>query len=210
MLTSWGIEYCDQSIKQRAHFGVFSNLASSSGTLHFRNLVFAPLSEEIVFRGLMVAVMVSEVAAGGEGGVGQICALVPAWFALAHVHHLLEKILVQHHPVTSALLSTLVQITYTSIFGVIATYLHLRTGSLAAPITSHVVCNFVGLPDVGFLVPPGQNNSVYISYMHQYRILLVVMHALGLVLFFAAIGPATQSMASASVFWKVLEARRAY
>lgn len=176
-------------------------------TLHFRNLVFAPVSEEIVFRGLLVAVMACDIANGKGGGVGYICTTVPAWFALAHVHHLLEKILVQNQPVATALVSTLVQITYTSIFGAIATFLHLRTGSLAAPITSHIVCNFMGLPDMGFLIPSGQQNSTSLSYLYQYRHLIIVAHGLGLVAFICAITPFTSSLADSSVFWKIIEVK---
>ena len=36
---------------------------------------------------------------------------------------------------------------YTTAFGAYATWLFIRTGSLAAPVAVHVLCNAVGLPD---------------------------------------------------------------
>ena len=52
------------------------------------------------------------------------------------------------------MLSTLMQAIYTYIFGVIAGLLFMRTNSVVAPIVSHIICNIVGLPDIGFLFPP--------------------------------------------------------
>jgi membrane protease YdiL (CAAX protease family) len=112
-----------------------------------------------------------------------VALVTPAWFAVAHVHHLLEKLFVLKMPLTSALLSTAIQLTYTSIFGLIASYLFVATGNIASPIVSHMVCNFIGLPDLGFLSPPRTQNSSNLSYLHPWRYVLLFLHALGLGLF---------------------------
>lgn len=36
---------------------------------------------------------------------------------------------------------------YTTAFGAYATWLFIRTGSLAAPVAVHMLCNAVGFPD---------------------------------------------------------------
>ena len=44
-------------------------------------------------------------------------------------------------------LSKAIQFAYTCIFGWYANFLHLRTGNLLAPLTAHVFCNIMGLPN---------------------------------------------------------------
>jgi len=163
-------------------------LASCSSIILFRNLIFAPVTEEVVFRGLLInGILTSRSALAGTSLdstiIPVVCCLAPAWFAVAHVHHLLEKIVVMKMSVASAVVSTLVQMTYTSIFGAIASYLLLKTGNIISPITSHMICNFVGLPDLGFMTPPSSGNASELSYLYPYRYLLLTLHALGLVLF---------------------------
>ena len=147
----------------------------------WRNLLFAPITEEIVFRALMIPPLSSVYyfnydrtpliqkfgSLKPEGfaltpprtlpfltlSPWKIILTCPMFFALAHLHHCYEKI--RHgERISRALTSTLIQATYTSIFGVIAALLFMRTNTILAPIVSHVICNFVGLPDVGFLAPP--------------------------------------------------------
>ena len=120
---------------------------------------------------------------GYQACLTNVALVTPAWFAVAHVHHLLEKLFVSKIPLTSALLSTAIQLTYTSIFGLIASYLFVTTGNIASPIVSHMVCNFFGLPDLGFLSPPRTQNSSNLSYLHPWRFVLLLLHALGLGIF---------------------------
>jgi membrane protease YdiL (CAAX protease family) len=113
----------------------------------------------------------------------RVALLTPAWFALAHVHHLLEKLFVLKSSLSSALISTAVQLTYTSIFGLIASYLYVCTGNIASPIVSHVVCNFIGLPDLGFLTESKSQSPSHLSYLYPHRLPLLCLHALGLIIF---------------------------
>lgn len=45
---------------------------------------------------------------------------------------------------------TVIQLAYTTLFGYHCAFLFLRTGSLYPPLFSHVFCNFMGLPQIGF------------------------------------------------------------
>tara|TARA_B100000780_G_C20902191_1_gene359113 strand:- start:297 stop:656 length:360 start_codon:yes stop_codon:yes gene_type:complete len=117
------------------------------------------------------------------------------WFGIAHLHHLADK-LASGVPIFTALLTLLLQLTYTSIFGYIATYLYLRTGNIFPPIVSHVICNFMGLPDVGF----AQNSLNEMRYMYSYRYVLLALHAGGLVAFYFLVGPLTARFADDSPF----------
>ena len=106
-----------------------------------RNLVVAPIGEELIFRACMVAPMlVGGVSAGG-------CVWkAPLWFGFAHVHHFLERVR-NGTPINEAALGTVFQLTYTTIFGAFATYVLLQTSSLPAAILVHTFCNFMGFPD---------------------------------------------------------------
>ena len=192
------------------------------GWSEFRSLVFAPITEEMVFRAVMVPALYialiaspAAVAAQSTGhatspaadAVGVpytpwavVCA-TPLWFGVAHVHHLIEK-LTSGWSIQNAMIATAVQLTYTSIFGVIATLLFMRTGSIYSAILSHIICNVVQLPDIGFMTSPGQSwNSNSYSCMYNYRYLHLIVHALGLILFSLLLLPMTEVLSLESTYW---------
>ena len=79
----------------------------------------------------------------------RIVLLTPLYFGIAHVHHFYEFTLTHPHtPLLPALLRSLVQFAYTTLFGWFATFVFLRTGSLYAVILTHSFCNWTGLPRV--------------------------------------------------------------
>jgi prenyl protein peptidase len=82
--------------------------------------------------------------------------LTPIIFGLAHVHHFYEFRLTHPRvPATAALVRSAFQFAYTTLFGAYATFLFLRTGSLAAVCAVHAFCNCMGLPQVwGRVEPP--------------------------------------------------------
>lgn len=45
---------------------------------------------------------------------------------------------------------TVIQLTYTTLFGFHCAFLFLRTGSLYPPLFSHMFCNFMGLPQISY------------------------------------------------------------
>jgi hypothetical protein len=45
---------------------------------------------------------------------------------------------------------TVIQLTYTTLFGFHCAFLFLRTGSLYPPLFSHMFCNFMGLPQIAY------------------------------------------------------------
>lgn len=112
------------------------------GWIGWRNYIAGPVTEEIMFRSIIIAVhLLAKVSSG------RIVFLVPLYFGIAHVHHFYEFRLT--HPDTSillALLRSIVQFTYTTIFGWFANFLYLRTGSLPVVIIVHSFCNWCGLP----------------------------------------------------------------
>lgn len=73
--------------------------------------------------------------------------LAPVVFGLAHIHHFYEfRITHPHTPILGAFLRSLLQFTYTTLFGGYATFIYLRTGSLLSVVLVHAFCNWMGFP----------------------------------------------------------------
>jgi prenyl protein peptidase len=77
----------------------------------------------------------------------QIVFLTPLYFGIAHLHHLYEFRIT--HPEVAmfvAVLRSLFQFTYTSLFGFFAAFVYLRTGNVYTCVLAHTFCNWMGLP----------------------------------------------------------------
>eukprot|EP00250_Pteridium_aquilinum_P015329 c22524_g1_i1 orf=530-1516(-) len=115
----------------------------ASDVLAWRNYVLAPLTEEIVFRACMIPILL---CAGFQPVT--IIFLCPLFFGLAHVNHFWELVHLQNCDKKRALLIVGAQLGYTTVFGWYASFLHLRTGNVFAPLAAHVFCNIMGFPDL--------------------------------------------------------------
>ncbi|KAF4580732.1 hypothetical protein EYR38_003018 [Pleurotus pulmonarius] len=130
-----------------------------------RNYVVAPITEEIVFRACVLAVY----NLSGASKTKMIM-LAPLSFGVAHVHHawdIFNRYGRTPAAAKRALLTALFQLSYTTLFGSFVSYLFLRTGSIFPPITAHIFCNVMGLPQLGYEVSkfPKQKRFIYLAYM---------------------------------------------
>jgi prenyl protein peptidase len=101
-----------------------------------------PVTEEILFRSASVPLLLLSGAS-----TTTIVFLTPIVFGLAHVHHFYEfRITHPHTPIVQAVLRSVLQFTYTTLFGGYATFLFLRTGSLLSVVLVHAFCNWIGFP----------------------------------------------------------------
>ncbi|KAG9252755.1 uncharacterized protein F5Z01DRAFT_181641 [Emericellopsis atlantica] len=116
----------------------------------WRNLVAGPITEECLFRSASVPLLL---AAGYS--ISATIFLSPLVFGLAHIHHFYEfrKTNPGVH-VGAAVARSVLQFSYTYLFGVYATFIFLRTGSTLAAIAAHAFCNSMGLPRVWGSVEP--------------------------------------------------------
>lgn len=145
---------------------------------------------------------------------GKIVFISPLYFGIAHIHHYYEFILT--HPdtsITPAILRSVFQFTYTTVFGWFAAFVYLRTGSLPAVIVTHAFCNWCGLPrlwgrvetDEPLLSPAirgkedsdninnspfEENGALGIGWTISYYMLLVA----GAILFYWQLWPLTESV----------------
>jgi len=137
-----------------------------------RNWIVAPITEELVFRSCVLAAMrLSE-----QSTTRNMIFLSPLWFGIAHLHHTFELFDQGGRTVRAlkhALLVCAIQLTYTTVFGWITSFLWLRSGSVLPCITSHVFCNLMGLPT------PGADARI----VPKHEISIWTMHLIGVVAF---------------------------
>ncbi|BFZ54081.1 CAAX prenyl protease [Savitreella phatthalungensis] len=139
---------------------VMGELVSPAG---LRNYVFGPVTEEFVFRGCIGAV---HLLAGVTRP--RVIMLTPLYFGLAHVHKVYERVRTYGlRALPQALVVAAVQLGYTSIFGWLASFLLLRTGSIWPAVAVHAFCNAMGLPRVSGLV----RNSYFHSAIYYVLLL---------------------------------------
>jgi prenyl protein peptidase len=108
----------------------------------YRNFVAGPITEEILFRSVLVPLhLLAKVAPP------KVVLFTPLYFGIAHVHHFYEFTLTHPHtPLAGALLRSVFQFGFTTVFGWLATFVYIRTGSLYSCIFIHILCNWIGLP----------------------------------------------------------------
>ncbi|KAI0307189.1 hypothetical protein B0F90DRAFT_1807853 [Multifurca ochricompacta] len=111
-----------------------------------RNYVVGPISEELVWRSCLICVY----RLAGASNVFTIF-FTPVSFGSAHLHHVWETYNV-HGRTTQALrhaiLLTLFQFAYTTLFGFHSAFLFLRTSSLLPSVSAHIFCNIMGFPQL--------------------------------------------------------------
>jgi len=118
-----------------------------------RNYIFAPISEEVVFRACMLVLIID--------CTHPLLAMLscPLFFGAAHVHHVLEQVRFGVKWKQAILVSSF-QFLYTTIFGAYSAFLFLRTGHVIAPIAVHAFCNTMGFPDFGSVTNMSRGHQV--------------------------------------------------
>ncbi|KAI0353885.1 Abi-domain-containing protein [Trametes cingulata] len=152
-----------------------------------RNYIVAPITEEAVFRACMLAVYHMAGASRAK-----MIFLTPLAFGVAHLHHawdIYNRYGRTSYAVRTAIISTLFQLAYTSLFGFHCAYLFLRTGSLLPPTSAHVFCNIMGFPQYG----------LHVRMFPKRRRLIQLMYIFGVAAYIYTLRAWTQ--ADDSLFW---------
>jgi prenyl protein peptidase len=106
-----------------------------------RNLLCAPVTEEVVFRACVCRVLLSASIVPYT-----VILFSPIFFGVAHIHHIIEAVCFRRHDLRSAIASQSFQMLYTTLFGNLACLLYFSTGSLVSAIVLHTGCNYFGVP----------------------------------------------------------------
>ncbi|KAJ3074314.1 hypothetical protein HDU98_011578 [Podochytrium sp. JEL0797] len=145
----------------------------------WRAIVVAPLTEELCFRACMVHL-------NQHANIDNTTTIfsLPFLFGLAHLHHLREHYIANGRTKEAfheACLICAFQFVYTTLFGWFATYLVVRTGTVWSAVWAHALCNAFGFPDF----------SVFVRRRTPANVAVMCVYVLGLVGFFALLGPLT-------------------
>lgn len=116
------------------YYHVFSNYL-----ITIRTLIVAPFCEELFFRAIIIAILIpfwSNIN----------CILISSiLFSSMHLHnYLIRNLLLNLDDIT--LNESIIQLLFTTLFGIIASLNYLHTGHLITPFLLHSFCNLNGLP----------------------------------------------------------------
>lgn len=107
----------------------------------FRDHLFAPVTEELIYRALILCILQPVVSS-----TWALTVYTPMLFGLAHLHHgwSLYK---QGTSLVTVLFTAAFQFLYTTVFGILANRVYLESGNnLWCAIVTHSTCNLGGFP----------------------------------------------------------------
>jgi len=110
-----------------------------------RNVIVAPLCEELVFRACVCPILL----AGGWSFASTVF-IAPLLFGGAHMHHMLGMMRSRGFGMRESLQNACFQLSYTTVFGCLTGLLFLRTGHTIACILVHAFANVMGFPDLSW------------------------------------------------------------
>mmetsp|Transcript_24013 Transcript_24013/g.77117 ORF Transcript_24013/g.77117 Transcript_24013/m.77117 type:complete len:284 (-) Transcript_24013:2835-3686(-) len=157
-----------------------------------RNLIAAPITEELVFRGAIISVLVE-----GHYPLWFLIWGSPLFFGLAHLHHAIQHVQ-DGYSARQAAITVVFQLVYTTIFGAFAAFLYLRTGHIAAAIAAHSMCNYFGFPCTAWIT--ARRHTV------RDKILLSLFYIAGLIAFAELLFPLTRPKMFRNSIWDALVA----
>ncbi|RKP08885.1 hypothetical protein THASP1DRAFT_29322 [Thamnocephalis sphaerospora] len=166
----------------------FSNADTTQHLISLRNYVVGPISEEIVFRACLGALL-------AQTHMSTTAAVLSSSLIFAHAHHAWEMYARNRHRPNAlrvALAQTAFQLFYCAVFGSYTMMLFLRTGHVLGAILSHAFCNIMGLPDIGQL------------FTESGRLRMLSVYLLGIALFVLTYTTLLDPTIYDSVYWTVV------
>ncbi|CAI5643125.1 unnamed protein product [Oreochromis niloticus] len=137
-----------------------------------RNQVVAPVTEELVFRGAMLPMLVP--CTGPTGAI----VTAPLFFGVAHFHHVIEERRLGKESMSVILLVAGMQFLYTTVFGAFTAFIFIRTGHVVGPVLCHSFCNSQGLPDISSALQHPQSSALLFLYLLGGLLFLVLLFPL--------------------------------
>ncbi|KAL2707112.1 CAAX prenyl protease 2 [Kluyveromyces marxianus] len=122
----------------------------------FRDYIFGPVTEELFYTSMILVCYLRLCHNSTIHDANYLKFVVPNLFGFAHLHHAYEQYTLGMMNLINIVFVTLLQMTYTWLFGSFTNHLFLNSaGNLLSCILIHTFCNFMGLP---------QGNSFSKSY----------------------------------------------
>jgi prenyl protein peptidase len=145
-----------------------------------RNILVAPLVEEVIFRACTITPYLHTIAyTSGQVSMTTVCWMTPLFFGLAHVHHAFQMMRSQENP-KRILIQTAFQLLYTTLFGAYASLWYIQTRSIGVVILLHSFCNYMGLPTMSFTGGDGTEIPVDLRQLYDmYRRIVLLSLVVG-------------------------------
>lgn len=106
-----------------------------------RDHIFAPITEEFVYRAAVTAILKPVVSEA------DIMKWLPGLFGIAHLHHGLHLYYTDGQLLPTAVVNVLFQLVYTTVFGLVANKIYFESlCNLWSVIVAHAMCNLLGFP----------------------------------------------------------------
>lgn len=128
-----------------SYYKGLDSISDYTGLYFIRAVIAAPIIEELLFRGVFVPFLLE--SGWGKTFVFFYCS---ALFGCAHLHHLLTEDFITRQ----VIIQSLVQVGFTTLFGMYSSYVYYSTKSVITCIICHAYCNFLGFPDFSTLSHP--------------------------------------------------------
>lgn len=109
----------------------------------FRDHIFAPITEEFIYRSIIINLLLL-----ANYSNQNIIIFSPLLFGFAHLHHGYQNYLTYQQTILTTLLQLLFTTFYTTIFGMLQSYLFLKYNNLLSIIFVHLICNLFGFPEL--------------------------------------------------------------
>ncbi|XP_062262435.1 CAAX prenyl protease 2-like isoform X2 [Platichthys flesus] len=139
------------TLELHSAFDVQSWRSCVGDAVWLRDQVVAPVTEELVFRGAMLPMLVP--CAGPTGAIFT----APLFFGVAHLHHVIEQRRL-HKESMSVIL--------------------LVAGHVVGAVVCHSFCNSQGLPDIGSALRHPQRSALLFSYLMGVLLFVVLLFPL--------------------------------
>ncbi|KAI9223277.1 hypothetical protein BC828DRAFT_376370 [Blastocladiella britannica] len=151
-----------------------TRLGTAQGQRHY---LLGPVCEEFIFRACIIMPYYYARATWT-----QMVLLTPLYFGAAHLHNIYDIYSRSGRNLDAlkrAVISSLFQLTYTTLFGWIAAFLYIRTGHIVSVMLVHSFCNIMGVPNIADIHLTRHPRTVWGIYV------------IGVVLFFMLAFPLT-------------------
>ena len=150
-----------------------------------KGLIVGPICEEWVYRGCLCSLLYY-----GKVPYSLCIIIPPLLFGLSHAHHIYYQSTHQYNVSRQqACLRVVFQLFYTSVFGILASIIFLRTGNVFSAMLMHIWCNCMGFPPFTFITKK-QRNRDYVMTVRDY--INGCAYVVGLVAFISLLYPLTK------------------
>ncbi|QEU60391.1 Rce1 [Kluyveromyces lactis] len=182
------LHYC--FLPDKSYKDIISDICYEFSTIWgLRDYIFGPITEELFYTSMMLVAYL-RLGDSSQYDANYLTLIVPNLFGIAHMHHAFEQYSLGIMNLANIIFITLLQMSYTWLFGSFTNYLFLNSsGNLWSCILIHTFCNYMGLPQGNTfskayaLVPIEKRSNLGTLFSSLWRLLYLPLLVTSIVLF---------------------------